>query len=230
MLHLIFAATMARIAQHSNRFFTARYKRDTHGVVIAPALVCLGVLLSACLGQSTAPDDHYYRLPRPHGAKNEATGINVGEITVEKFAAEGVYRERAILYSDLKLPLEIKLYHYRYWSLPPEMLLQDHLIDCLRDANPTWQVTRYENKQNPNLLIQGKILRFERVLADQSVNVAVTLELRVSRFIDTESSPYSKVYQTTASAADADFHATIAAFGSAVNEIYGLFISDLARY
>jgi ABC-type uncharacterized transport system auxiliary subunit len=189
--------------------------------------VCLG--LSACLGQTAAPEDHYYRLPVPHGLTGNSAPISNGEITVGKFRAEGVYRERAILYSPSEQPLELMHYHYSHWILPPETLLQDHFIDYLRNGDYAPQVTRYEDKQNPLFIIHGNIIRFERVMSEHRAHAVVALEFKINRS-DLPDWYNTKVYRSTIEAADKSFNATIEAFGYALNEIYALLAQDLHQH
>ena len=69
------------------------------------------------------------------------------------FQADGLYRERAILYSENEI--EIKQYHYHHWVDSPSRLLQEHLADMLSSSGISKIVlTTFEG--NSNLIIKGK--------------------------------------------------------------------------
>ena len=88
-------------------------------------------ILTSCVKQPPLPTDHYYRLPALQGINTDQEIID--SISVINFQADGLYRERAILYSENKV--EIKQYHYHHWVDSPNRLLQEYLAERLRLSN-----------------------------------------------------------------------------------------------
>ena len=78
-------------------------------------------ILTSCVKQPPLPTDHYYRLPALQGINADEEIIN--SISVITFQADGLYRERAILYSENEI--EIKQYHYHHWADSLNRLLQE---------------------------------------------------------------------------------------------------------
>ena len=109
-------------------------------------------MLISCIKQAPLPTDHYYRLPVLQGIVPGKKIIN--SISVITFQADGLYRERAILYSENEI--EIKQYRYHHWVDSPRRLLQEYLAERLRLSNISKVVlTTFEG--DSNFIIKGKI-------------------------------------------------------------------------
>ena len=169
------------------------------------------------------PTEHYYRLP-------ELTGVNSDEklveaISVITFQAGGLYKERAILYSENKI--ELKQYHYHHWTDSPHRFLQEHLAERLRLSNISKVVlTTYEG--DSDLIIKGQIKAFERIRNDTNDSVSVSLHLRVDKNYGDLPVLY-KEYNQSVRAQDPSMISVINAFNTAVNNIYNDFYTDLKQ-
>ena len=169
-------------------------------------LFILSTLLSACgFSGSTIPADHFYRLPAPV----PSTVATVVEIKAVQ--ADGVYHERALLFVDNTRPLELQRYSYHFWALTPAKMLQNYLQTCLVRPD-TVQVS--DNKQPP-IQLSPVIESFERVLANDQAQAVIKLRINQRR------------YEATVVAESMDMHATVAAYGQAMQKICTAVANDL---
>ena len=181
------------------------------------------LILTACSSQPPLPTDHYYRLP-------ELTGVNSDEklaesISVIAFQAGGLYKERAILYSENEI--ELIQYHYHHWTDSPHRLLQERLAEWLRLSNISKVVlTTFEG--DSDLIIKGNIKAFERIRNDTNDSVRVTLDLRVDENYG-ELPVLYKDYNQLVRTQDSSMLSVINAFNTAVNNIYNDFYNDLKQ-
>jgi ABC-type uncharacterized transport system auxiliary subunit len=167
------------------------------------------------------PTDHYYRLP-------ELTGISpdeqrVSTISVIKFQADGLYKERAIVYSENEV--ELQQYHYHHWADSPARLLQERLAQTLRMANVSKMVlTTFEG--NSELIINGQLKAFERTKNANHDSATISLHLRVDDNLGGLPVLY-KEYNQTVGLRDSTIAGLIDAFNTAINSIYHDFYIDL---
>jgi len=184
-------------------------------------LIPIIFILNSCIKQAPLPTDHYYRLPTLQGISSDKEIIN--SISVIIFQADGLYRERAILYSENEI--EIKQYHYHHWVDSPRRILQEYLAERLRLSNISKVVlTTFEG--DGNLIIKGKIKAFEQKKLNTKNSAFVSIEFRVDRKNETQPILYKQYTQVI----DSDgllMTSTISAFGIAVNSIYESFYNDL---
>tara|TARA_B100001250_G_C19802288_1_gene791648 strand:+ start:215 stop:808 length:594 start_codon:yes stop_codon:yes gene_type:complete len=178
-------------------------------------------ILNACIKQPPLPTDHYYRFPILQSISADKEMIN--SISVITFQADGLYRERAILYSENEI--EIKQYHYHHWIDSPRRLLQEHLAERLRLSNISEVVlTTFEG--NSNIIIKGKIKAFEQKKLNDKNSAFVSIEFRVEE--NNVSLPILyKQYTQVIDSEGSSMTSTINAFGIAVNSIYENFYYDL---
>ena len=184
-------------------------------------LIPIIFILNSCIKQAPLPTDHYYRLPTLQGISSDKEIIN--SISVIIFQADGLYRERAILYSENEI--EIKQYHYHHWVDSPRRILQEYLAERLRLSNISKVVlTTFEG--DGNLIIKGKIKAFEQKKLNNKNSAFVSIEFRVDR--NNEKSPILyKQYTQVVDSDGSSMNSTINAFGVAVNSIYESFYNDL---
>jgi ABC-type uncharacterized transport system auxiliary subunit len=186
-------------------------------------LLCCFLTLTACSSQAPLPTDHYYRLP-------ELTDVNsdkkrVGSISVITFQAEGLYQERAILYTEDEI--ELKQYHYHHWTDSPGRLLQERLAERLRLSSISNLVLNtFEG--NSELIIKGQIKAFERLQQKGSESVYVKLLLQVKS--NTKRVPIlHKEYVQTVVLPSNNIANAIKAFAEAVDLIFSDFYVDLVE-
>ena len=178
-------------------------------------------ILTSCVKQPPLPTDHYYRLPTLQGINADEEIIN--SISVITFQADGLYRERAILYSENEI--EIKQYHYHHWVDSLNRLLQEHLVERLRLSGMS-KVVLTEFEGNSNLIIKGKIKAFEQRKSGNKNSAFISIEFRADK--NNEGQPILfKQYTQVVDSEESSMTSVVNAFGVAVNNIYESFYNDL---
>ena len=178
-------------------------------------------ILTSCVKQPPLPTDHYYRLPTLQGINADEEIIN--SISVITFQADGLYRERAILYSENEI--EIKQYHYHHWVDSLNRLLQEHLVERLRLSGMS-KVVLTEFEGNSSLIIKGKIKAFEQRKSGNKNSAFISIEFRADK--NNEGQPILfKQYTQVVDSEESSMTSVVNAFGVAVNNIYESFYNDL---
>ena len=68
-----------------------------------------------------------------------------GIVLVSRFNSDGLYADRAVVYTEDDAEMVLQQYHYHFWSESPQTLLQAELVEWLRAANLSqWVVSRRE--------------------------------------------------------------------------------------
>ncbi len=186
-------------------------------------LLCCFLLLAGCSSQAPLPTDHYYRLPELRDIKPGEK--RVGSISVITFQAEGLYQERAILYTEDEI--ELKQYHYHLWADSPTRLLQERLAERLRLSSISDLVLNtFEG--HSELIIKGQIKAFERFQQKGSESVYVKLLLQVNS--NTKHAPIlHKEYVQNVVLPSNNIANAIKAFAEAVDLIFSEFYIDLVE-
>jgi ABC-type uncharacterized transport system auxiliary subunit len=180
--------------------------------------------LVAC-SPPTVPDMTYFRLPPPAAEVAQRAPTFAIPVDVSVFGADGLYAEQAIIYSADADGGTLHNYHYQLWIDPPARLLQRRLIGALRDAKAAPLVTDRLPASTDALRVSGLILRFDRAHGADGYAAKVVLQLRVERAGELLS---ERVYRAEAPANGDELKASVAAFGTALDRIYGEFLGDLA--
>lgn len=191
---------------------------------ILPALFLLA--LGGCLG-STAPipRDHYYRIlvPLPTAAV-DAPSLP-GIVSVPPFEADGLLRERPLLFSPGGQPHELQQYVYHYWTDPPPRMLQDQLTVYLRQSRLAREVVTPNLRIRPDFEVIGRIKRLERLLGGASPRVAVELELALIG-LSQDRLLVIQTYAAERDAQDNSVQASVVAFNHAITVVFGEFLED----
>lgn len=174
--------------------------------------LCSLLALAACGSAPPTPVDHFYRLQPVSLA-----ATSLPPLQVEPLRADSLYAERPLVFSEAGQSRALRQYHYHLWLYPPAQLVQDHLSASLG---------RTAREGKDGLRLEGRILRFDRVLLGKGVSKAVVaLELQVRAggklLLD-------KVYEAEQAAADASIAAHVQAVEQALGNIYGQLAGDLA--
>ncbi len=142
-------------------------------------------LLAGCLGSAPpVPRDHYYRLLVSSPADISAQGRLASVMRVELLQADGLLRERPLLYSESGAPHEVQQHNYHYWTDAPPRMLQDQLVTYLRHSNIARSVVTPDMRVRADYQISGKVKRLERLLGGGPPRVFVELELALVRLSD----------------------------------------------
>ncbi len=202
--------------------------------------------LTGCLGSAPPiPRDHYYRImvappsraAAPQTASVEGASVlgrpgssaNIvafpGVLSVTPLEAEGLLRERPLLYSITGSAYELQQHDYHYWMDPPTRMLQLQLVDYLRASGLIQSVVTPDLRIEANYQVSGRIKRLERLLGGGPTRVAVELELSlVAR-------PANQLivvgtYTAEAIAADDAVESSVLALNQAMGEVFERFLTD----
>jgi ABC-type uncharacterized transport system auxiliary subunit len=185
-------------------------------------IVCF-LLITACSSQAPLPTDHYYRLPELTDISSDEERVR--SISVISFQADGLHKERAILYSENNI--ELRQYHYHHWVDSPHRLLQQRLAERLRMSNIASVIlTTFEG--NSDLIIKGQLKKFERTKNDATDDVNISLYIRVDE--NQGNLPVLfREYNKTVAVQNSSMVSVINAFNTAINSIYDEFYTDLKQ-
>ena len=161
----------------------------------------------------------------PYRIVLDAEGPNDGVVSVARFTADGLVGDRAIVRTDAA-GLEVRPYHYHFWTAPPTEMLQEHLARYLQAANVAATVVTAGARVRPQYVILGRINRFERVGGRGGDRVVVELRLTLSddgagRVLWTDT------YLSEATPADDTVAAAVEAFSRAVSDVFARFTGDV---
>ncbi len=187
--------------------------------------IAVVVLLSGCSSPSV-PDVTYFRLPPPAPLPHADKPLTSLPIEVEVFRAEGIYAEEALIYAADPAGTALRTYHYQLWSDPPSRGLQGRLTRLLRESGISILVTDTLPASTQALRIQGRITHYERVQNGAAFSVRVGVEMRVEQ--DNGEPILEQTYSADANAADPTIGGSVQAFGTAVDEAFAKFYTDLA--
>lgn len=184
-------------------------------------------LLSACFGGSeVVPQNHYYHLADISSGLKQVDRP-LGVVAISPLRSDALHHERMILYSLQSTPLMLNTYYYHQWSNTPGHLLQEYLIDYLRQVGFAKAIVRYGERERINGQITGYIQRFERIVGAGAPEVMVRLELSFLPRVAGAPRALTRVYTVERRAANNSMEATIVAFSAALQTIYGRFVADV---
>jgi len=192
-------------------------------------LLLLALTLSGCMGGASVniPRDHYYRLPAVTAVTPLRTPLLSGALEVSTVQTSGMLHERSILFVREQQPLEVSPYHYYYWVNTPSSLLQQHLLDYLRQKNLARSQHRYRSDTPAEFRLEGELLHFERYIRKDASEARVELDL-VLRDNRSRRILLRKLYRHNAKAQSPEMADTADAFGRALGAIYRQFAQDVA--
>ena len=178
--------------------------------------------LMACGEAPPVPTDHFYRLTLPQqGMEKQQLPVDV--IYVGDFRAEGLYNERALLYTNDSDSRELRQHHYHFWITSPSHLLRDHMIDYLRRSSTAMVIG--EPGSDDGIKLTGKILEFVYQSGNNPGTADVSMELRLHR-PDNDKPVLLKVYSISEPVNGTNMNEIVAAFNRATLTIYGQFLQD----
>lgn len=188
------------------------------------AAATLIAVLSGCQSLPAAPEHKYYRL-LPEAAAPAARAVLSGELVVRPLRAEGLYSERAIVFSDEE-QRRLQQYHYHHWLYPPGQLVQEHLAGWLAQTGIAPRVRLQDRGGESPYAVTGRIVRFEKIIVGGKAKASVALDLRLEnkgRVL------WQRSYAASRELADASMNGFAAAMEDALQLIYTEFVADLGE-
>jgi ABC-type uncharacterized transport system auxiliary subunit len=187
----------------------------------------LWLVLALCGCQTApAPEDSFYRLLPVQVRPALPDPIQKAGLAVRPLAADSLYSERAIVYLDAERPRLLRQYHYYLWLYPPAELIQEQFAASLRQSNPGASIAYKDRPDAVGYAVSGRVLRFERVVAENGSKAVAELELTLE-------SPgrgavlLDKSYSADAPAPPGTINGFSQAMEQALAQIYAAFAADL---
>jgi len=193
---------------------------------ISGLLFGLCLLLTACATPEPVPQDQFYRLVGPASPARLATPTIEGTLKVEPIKTFGIYRERAILYSQSDQPESLRQHHYHHWIDTPTRLIRDQLVDYLREYGVAGTVAGSQIGLSGDLRLHLELKNFERVIHPDG---GVSVKVRLDAVITDKSNRPLKIasYLSETPAGNNTVAASVAAINQALSEIYRQLADDL---
>lgn len=195
-----------------------------HWLAIAPIL---SVWLAGCASGPT-PADRFYRV------RMDTSGVDVfasppldGVVEVERFRADGLTRERAIVYSEGPGSVQVQRHRYDHWVEPPVDMLQEELVGYLRARQVARGVVTPQMRLRSDVLVSGRLAHFERVNRGDGPGVFVELRVDV-KDVRRGSLLWTARYRALETAPGDDVPAAVAGFGNALAVVFEALCDDLA--
>jgi ABC-type uncharacterized transport system auxiliary subunit len=193
-------------------------KRVLLSVLAAP-------LLAGCLGAAPpVPRDHYYRLLVEAPAAASVQPVLSGVLSVELLQADGLLRERPLLYSESGSSHEVQQHDYHYWTDAPPRMLQDQMVAWLRRSGIATAVVTPDMRIRAHYQITGKVKRLERLLGGGPPRVFVEIELALVRLTDNRLVLVDS-FSEEAAVADDSVTAGIVALNRATGRVFERFLA-----
>lgn len=181
--------------------------------------------LAACGSAPPVPEDHFYRLQAVYAGNAPAAKALPGTVEVDRFVADGLTSERAVVYSEAGKPNEVKAYHYHFWIKPPTVMLRDELVTFLREANIADAVVTPAMRVQADYVLTGKIKHLEQVTGEPG-RTALEVELGLRRPSDGKLL-FLKSYRQENVSGGPDVAAAVESLNTALSIVYADFLSDL---
>lgn len=192
------------------------------------ALTAAALALGGCQSAADRPPiDRFYRISVDMPAMPPGPELP-GTILVDRLDADGLMRERPVIYSTDSGGVSLAQHEYDYWLEPPARLLQTELVRYLRSARVARSVVTPELRVASQYEVIGTVRRFERLIGGRTHRVAVELELAL---VD-RAGDRPRVVETYAAeivCPDDTVDGSIHAFNEAIAAIFAEFLHDIRQ-
>ncbi|MEX2641907.1 MAG: ABC-type transport auxiliary lipoprotein family protein [Acetobacterales bacterium] len=186
----------------------------------------LVLVAASCAAPQEAPRDQFYRLSVDFQGSSPQAPVLQGTLQVDRFLADGLLIERALVYSSVEAPDRLMQYHYHYWTEALPRMLQGQLVSYLRGANVAGTIVTTEQRADPDYSVGAKLRRMEQIVRPGNPLVALTMEFSLRRESDGKLM-LIKVYEVEREAPDRTMTGTVSAMNAAVSDVYAAFTRDL---
>ncbi len=184
-------------------------------------------LLAGCFGSAPpVPRDHYYRLLVSGPATGASQLLLPGVTTVEVLQADGLLRERPLLFSESGQSHEVQQHDYHYWTDAPPRMLQDQMVAYLRHSGISDAVVTPDLRIRPDYQVSGRVKRLERLLGGGPPRVFVEVELSLVRLSDSALFVVDS-YAEEEPTVDESVEAAIVALNRATQRVFRRFLDQV---
>lgn len=181
----------------------------------------VAALLTGCMTSPPTPSEHYYRLQPAAVIAADSYGLPLS-VNVQRFTADGLLRERALLYSEDDGHRVLKQHSYHFWMDSPARMLHDYWAARLHEPARIQLAPDAGRKY----ALHGRVRRMERLLSDNRVAVALSLELLL-RDSQSREIVMQRRYDVIEQAGSDRIVDSVRAYEAALQRIYSQFAADL---
>jgi len=153
------------------------------GATAALALTVLTALIG-CGG--TVPESRIYSIDTTYGPAETSAAQLALTLQIPPFSSSDIYTDRRIAWRDRAEPYRIRLMDNNLWSSAPAHLVQEQLLQCVRQSGIYRSVVPSGISVRIDQVLQGEVKRFEfvgegDVLSDVVLEVDLVLTGREPR-------------------------------------------------
>lgn len=181
-------------------------------------------LTVACAGPPP-PVDHHYRLTIESPAPFSTPPL-AGRLEIQRFRAESIAQGRRIAFRHAGQSNEIGLYAYQHWVDPLPVMVQGALGQALRKSRVASVVSIPEFRLEPDFVLFGRIVAFERVIGAETSSGVVEIEFSLVRESD-RSMVLHQSYREEVAATESTIPSTVDALSTALNRVIANLVRDL---
>lgn len=189
------------------------------------AIALILLVLGACSTGAPVPEDRFYQLDPEMPAVSPKVFLK-GGLSIAHVGADPLRGGRAILYRDLRRPLQLVRYHYEFWAGQPPRMVQRALQDALRRSGVIDRVESEGQRPHFHYELDVEVRRFESLIDKSRTRADVELEV-VLRTASTGVPVWTKIYREQSDARPRDMHALADAMQQALEQIFERLIGDL---
>ena len=190
------------------------------------AIIAVYAVVAGCVS-GPAPQDAFYTLTPVMTSPKSAKPL-AGTILVNRLAARGLTAGRQIVFRDKDHPFQVQRYHFRYWADAPAVMIQDRLVESLRQAGVVDYVITPAERAKADWIVSGSLLLFEHHPYAQPPTVAVELELGIVRAACRDP-VFLQRYSAQEPAPNNQIDQAIPAFERALTRLIDQFLKDARR-
>jgi len=192
--------------------------------------VCLALvfILAGCGSTGPVPEDRFYQLQTNVSATTVLTRpVLPGGLQVDYVVADPLRNGRAVLYRDMRRPLELQRYHYEFWVDQPPRMIHQTLLHYLRSSGVADTVHNDSRHADVGYRLYTRLLRFERVVGGGAPKVE--FELEATLYSNRSGSAlWTGVYLQRQESDGKDMHASARAMQKALERVLESLLADLA--
>jgi len=194
------------------------------------AYLALVFILAGCGSTGPVPEDRFYQLQTNVSVTAVLTQPALrGGLRVDYVIADPLRSGRAVLYRDMRRPLELQRYHYEFWIDQPPRMIHQALLHYLRSSGVADSVQDDTRNGNADYRLYTRLLRFERVVGDGTSTVE--LELEATLYSKRSGLPlWTGVYLQQQESDGKDMHASARAMQKALEAVLDSLLADLAAF
>lgn len=141
-----------------------------------------GLVLAACGGGGSVPRDSFYRLTIDDPGRRYGMPVLDGTVEVTRFEADGLTSERAVIYQESGPAL--RQYSYHYWVDSPTLLLQEAVVNALRQSRAARRVVTPGARVRSDYQVTGKLNQLQHTIREGGAEVVIALDINVTRTAD----------------------------------------------